>query len=318
MTTAAEHRLLELRAPVRPRGLSVAQVESVAPRSNPLQEASGLRMRSVSMERLRRELEDQEALEHFDLTDPECPVAIRRCRSCKVVLRFEFPGGVVPLLMRYLLSVACESCAEEERAAEERGRGQAERGKRLAKSGIADSLAKAVSWESLILEGGTPDATEHRRRAIDAAKEWAASEQPKRGLLLWGPPGTGKTRLAATAAVARMEHSAITWVSVGVLMAELDGAWNDEERKKALKVLTSPGPVVLDDIDKIQPNARMRGQIFTALDKREQSGQALIVTANGTPKQLGEQLGEAVASRLMGMCSVLHYPGPDHRLELGV
>lgn len=302
---------------IAPLALNAEQLVNVAPRSNPLQLASSVRMAAITTDRLRRELEDQGAGAHFDLSDPECPVAIRRCRSCKIEMRFDFPDGVRPLLLRFIGNVACEECAERERAAEERGLGAAARAKRLAQSGLPDALAKEATWDSLISRGRDADETSARERAIEAAREWAGEERPSKGLLLWGPPGAGKTRLAATAAVERLEHSPITWVSVGVLMAQLDGAWNDEERKAALKVLTSPGPVVLDDIDKIQPNGRMRGQIFTALDKREQARSPLIATSNGSPKELEATLGEPVVSRLLGMCVVLKYPGPDHRLELG-
>jgi DNA replication protein DnaC len=274
------------------------------------------RFATVSTEQLRAVLEQHGMLDSFDLTG-EWPVAIRRCRGCQMELRFEFEGGVRPGLLGLLMSVACESCAMEEEAAEERAAGARERERRIMESGLPDPLRTEVSWESLIEKGEAPDDTEHRKRAISAARAWAQTERPKKGLLLFGPAGSGKTRLAATAALERLQQWPLRWVSVGVLTAQLDGAWNDDERKAALKVLTDSGTVVLDDFDKIAPTARMRGQLFTALDKREQSGGTLIVTTNMRPSELKETMTDAIVSRLMGMCEPLAYPGPDYRLELG-
>jgi DNA replication protein DnaC len=104
---------------------------------------------------------------------------------------------------------------------------------------------------------------------------------------------------------------------VGVLMAELQGAWNDEDRKQALKVLTGATAVALDDFDKVNPSPSMLAQLFTALDKREQARSPLLVTTNLKPSDLASKLGNVIASRLTGMCVVLAYPGPDRRLEIG-
>jgi len=42
----------------------------------------------------------------------------------------------------------------------------------------------------------------------------------------------------------------------------------------------------------------------------------VIVTTNLKPSELQKTLGEVFVSRLIGMCNVLPYPGPDRRLTL--
>jgi DNA replication protein DnaC len=264
-------------------------------------------------------------VELFDLSDPACPVIVKRCakKGCEEVLRFPCPGGVPPLALQFVTLARCAEHGEELVKLEEEARGLDERAKRLKESGIPNALLEQARWENIIVEGRDPDETQHRRYAIDAARAWAKQKKPDpRGLFLYNRGvGTGKTLLAATAAAARTEHSPVRWVSVAVLVAELDGAWNDAERQKAIKTLTAPGALVLDDVDKIPPNTRARQAIFAAIEQRDQHGSPIIVTTNMGPKQLTEHfggvgVGEAAVSRLAGPCHRLPYPGPDRRLSL--
>lgn len=217
--------------------------------------------------------------------------------------------------------MACDPCRERIEQREVAKSAAVATDGRVRDAGIPAGLVKRVSsaggWDGLIVEGGSADATARRSQTIEVAREWAGKKRPERGLLIWGPVGAGKTHLAAVLALERLRHSPVRWVSVAVLMAELQQAWGDEDRLRALKVLTSTSVAVLDDFDKFAATEGKLTQIFTALDKREQARTPLIVTTNKKPSELKQMMGDVIVSRLLGMCNVLEYPGPDRRLSMG-
>lgn len=277
----------------------------------------------------RRELEalmaeDPRFAGAFDFADPAAPVAVRPCRRCKEPQRMALTldsGKVMvsPLILRYLGLLICEECeaAEDEELAKTRRAN--DYAQRLAASGISAAMEREVrdGWSEIIVRGKSPDDSRRRTEARDYAREWAENEDPgARGLWLHGSAGSGKTRLIATAAVARLQLVELRWVSVAVLIAQLEGAWADADRQAALRVLTDPGVVVLDDIDKSLPSERVRMLLFTALEARDQAGAGMCVTSNVAPSELAKTHSTPFMSRLVKLACPMPYPGPDMRLEI--
>lgn len=220
----------------------------------------------------------------------------------------EFTLSIKGTQSRWLLAMAqrtkCQDCADRlDREAEEAERKEAREARRA-----RCQMPKRLRGETLDRLPATPE----QEVAVSAAKDWAAGDIP--GLMLTGPTGTGKTRIAAAACWTRLEREPCAYVSVAHAMTQLASSLTDEGRAETARRFHGTGAVVLDDLDKCRPTDYGKEQIFAAVDAREQAGAPLLVTTNLTPSEIAERFGEALASRLVGYCQRVHVSGEDRRL----
>lgn len=246
----------------------------------------------------------------------------RPCSSCKAKVKIEFTGAEDSLGARmtreWLAKGAirrCDTCLEREDAQ----RWEAELAERREHARLAriDRAGVPERWKPITFEKLEWD--EARAPALHAAKEWASADNPK-GLLLWGEVGVGKTVIAAAAAMARLQHAHLRWISVAELLTDLRLPFEMPEYKRALRSIdagAARGALVLDDLDKTNARDTQLQPLYVAINGWIERPLPLLITSNRPPREIaewaGETFGDALRSRLLGYCRVIEVKGRDRR-----
>lgn len=193
--------------------------------------------------------------------------------------------------------VVCDECSALLSQKEAEVDTSVTRDQRSRSSGLPAAL-RGLPFEAMDRSGG-------RRGAIVAAQAWAMDDEhherqaPEfRRLFLFGPYGTGKTRLAATAAWKALDHRGVTWMPVSFLLQAGFADPRSMERKRALEGMIGFGALVLDDLGKEKPGEWARQIMFGAIDSRVQEGSPIIITSNFDADELTDRLGGGIGSRL--------------------
>jgi DNA replication protein DnaC len=233
------------------------------------------------------------------------------CAECGQPFTFESPKGRFNVVVERMITL-CETCSRQASADRERDdERQRQEDQRRQAQVWADRRMRQTNIPRE-LRGLTIDTS--AGPAAQAAAAWGAGLI--NGLVLAGPVGTGKTYLAAAAAWARLQRQSVLWSSVPTLVAK---SFNPADRAEVAAVLTAGRKsLVLDDLDKVKPGDWVAAQLFSAIDSRITEGSGLLITTNlkisEIADRLGEQFGEAIASRIAGYCRIVTVHGQDRRL----
>ena len=160
------------------------------------------------------------------------------------------------------------------------------------------------------------------REAKAYADNWDHMNRHGLGLLLWGPPGNGKTFAAACIANALIECDSMFPVEVrmatfGTILTTLL-AQSPQDKECYLKSLSGCGLLILDDFGMERQTNYAREQVFNVVDSRYLSGRPMIVTTNLGLEELKNPATMAerrVYDRILERCVPVFFSGDSLRKE---
>jgi DNA replication protein DnaC len=168
------------------------------------------------------------------------------------------------------------------------------------------------------LERERPDVVRTVKRYVGSISDSLASGQ---GLTFEGEPGTGKTTLAmlVSSEALRQGHSVAIY-SLPRLLAVLRDTYEAVSEISLVELIDRLSLVELlhiDDVGTQQTTPWALEQLYSIVNERYEAGRALVITTNLDKKQLEEQIGARIVSRLEEMNGKsLRMYGEDMRSEL--
>lgn len=199
--------------------------------------------------------------------------------------------------------VVCDECADtsRHRNAEERLREAQD---------DAGLPAKMRSW-SLKTAPKTP--------FIETARAWLKSS-PRRDVVAFGPPGTGKTGLLVSLLRVLMEQGIRTrfvrTVELTLLLRDSFKVGSKISERDVLEPYLTAPALLLDDLSALRQSEYFDNTMYTILDVRQQAGYPTLMTANLLAPELKEFFGAPLFDRLREHAEIWPVLGASQRKPL--
>lgn len=164
----------------------------------------------------------------------------------------------------------------------------------------------------------TSDETEQMKIGQNYVNNFGEFKRQGKGLLLYGPVGTGKSHLAACIANALIDKGYKVLMTnfatmVNILQSSFDG------KQEYIDSLNRYSLLVIDDLGVERKTEYMQEQVFNIIDSRDRSGLPMIITTNLTAEELKKpsDIGNTrIYDRILEKCHPVEISGKSMRRQV--